>query len=208
MFSNRKLEKATSDSIAFRYICVNTNPDHDTIASFRKRFLKELQALFAEILLLAQDMWLVKLGHVSLDGTKIKANTSEHKALSWEYASQLESQLKEEVEELLRLAEQADQSALPVEMDIPAELKRREARLMAITQAMEEILARAQACFECEQAAYEEKVARRQAYEEENDQKAQGKEPIAPKPGPQPKDKDNLTDEESLIMPSSSGGFE
>ena len=208
VFSSRKLEKATYDSIAFRYICANTNPDHDTIASFRKRFLKELEALFVEILLVAEAMGLVKLGNVSLDGTKIKANASKHKALSWEYANQLEEQLKGEVEELLRLADEADQNALPEEMDIPEELKRREARLAAIEQAKQEIQARAQARFEREQAEYEEKVARRKAYEEETGRKARGKKPAPPEPGPQPKDQVNLTDEESRIMPSSSGGFE
>ena len=76
VFSSRKLEKASYDSIAFRYICANSNPDHDTIASFRKRFLPELSALFVEILVVAEVMGLVKLGSVSLDGTKIKANAS------------------------------------------------------------------------------------------------------------------------------------
>jgi len=97
VFSSRKLEKASYDSIAFRYICANSNPDHDTIASFRKRFLPELSALFVEILVVAEVMGLVKLGSVSLDGTKIKANASKHKALSWDYANRLEVQLKEEV---------------------------------------------------------------------------------------------------------------
>ena len=208
VFSSRKLEKATYDSIAFRYICANTNPDHDTIASFRKRFLKELEALFVEILLVAEAMGLVKLGNVSLDGTKIKANASKHKALSWEYANKLEEQLKGEVEELLRLAEEADQNASPEEMDIPEELKRREERLTAIERAKKEIQARAQARFEREQAEYEEKVAKREAYEKETGKKVRGKKPTSPKPGPQPKDQVNLTDEESRIMPSSSGGFE
>ena len=137
VFSSRKLEKAAYDSIAFRYICANTNPDHDTIASFRKRFLKELGALFVEILVVAEAMGLVKLGTVSLDGTKIKANASKHKALSWDYANRLEAQLKQEVEELMRLAEEADQYSRPEEMDIPEELKRREERLAAIARAKE-----------------------------------------------------------------------
>ncbi len=208
VFSSRKLEKATHDSIAMRYICANTNPDHDTIASFRQRFLKELEALFVEILLVAQAMGLVKLGNVSLDGTKIKANASKHKALSWEYANQLETQLKAEVEELMRLAEEADQSALPEELAIPEELKRREERLAAIEQAKQAIQARAQERFEREQADYEQKVAKRKAYEAQTGQKARGKEPSPPKPGPQPKDQVNLTDADSRIMPSSSGGFE
>jgi len=208
VFSSRKLEKATYDSVAFRYICANTNPDHDTIANFRKRFLKELEGLFVEILLVAEAMGLMKLGTVSLDGTKIKANASKHKALSWKYANRLEEQLKGEVEELLRLAEEADQSSLPEEMDIPEELERREKRLAAIERAKEEIEARARERFEREQAEYEEKVARRKAYEEATKRKPRGKAPTPPTPGPRAKDQVNLTDEESRIMPASSGGFE
>jgi transposase len=106
VFSSRKLAKATYDLIAFRYICANTHPDHRTIADFRKRFLGELEGQFTEILLIAQAMGLLELGTVSLDGTKIKANASKHKALSWEYANRLATQLKGEVEKLMRLAEQ------------------------------------------------------------------------------------------------------
>jgi len=208
VFSSRKLEKATYDSIALRYICANTNPDHDTIASFRKRFLKELGALFVEILVVAEAMGLVKLGTISLDGTKIKANASKHKALSWEYANRLEAQLQQEVEQLMRLAEEADQCSRPEEMDIPEELKRRAERLAAIARAKEEIQARAQARFEREQAEFEDKQAIREAREKETGKKPRGKVPNPPTPGPQAKDQVNLTDEESRIMPTSSGGFE
>jgi len=208
VFSSRKLEKATYDSIAFRYICANTNPDHDTIASFRKRFLKELGALFVEILVVGEAMGLVKLGTISLDGTKIKANASKHKALSWEYANRLEAQLKQEVEELMRLAEEADQRSRPEEMDIPEELKRREERLAAIARAKEEIEKRAQEHFEREQAEFEAKQAKREAHEKETGKKPRGKAPTPPMPGPQAKDQVNLTDEESRIMPTASGGFE
>jgi transposase len=208
VFSSRKLEKATYDSIAFRYICANTNPDHDTIASFRKRFLKELEALFVEILVVAEAMGLVKLGTVSLDGTKIKANASKRKALSWDYANKLEAQLKQEVEELMRLAEEAVQCSRPEEMDIPEELKRREERLTAIARAKEEIQARAQARFELEQAEFEEKRGKREAREKETGKKPRGKAPTPPTPGPQAKDQVNLTDEESRIMPTANGGFE
>jgi transposase len=208
VFSSRKLEKASYDSIAFRYVCANTNPDNDTIASFRKRFLKELGTLFVEILVVAEAMGLVKLGTVSLDGTKIKANASKHKALSWDYANRLEAQLKQEVEELMRLAEEADQRSRPEEMDIPEELKRREARLAAIARAKEEIQARAQERFEREQSQFEDKQAKREAREKETGKKPRGKAPKPPMPGPQAKDQVNLTDEESRIMPTSSGGFE
>jgi len=208
VFSSRKLEKATYDSIAFRYICANTNPDHDTIASFRKRFLKELGALFVEILVVAEAMGLVKLGTVSLDGTKIKANASKHKALSWEYANRLEAHLRQEVEELMHLAEEADQSSRPEEMDIPEELKRREERLAAIARAKKDIEKRAQERFEREQAEFEDKQAKREARQKETGRKPPGKKPKPPTSGPQAKDQVNLTDKESRIMPTASGGFE
>jgi len=108
VFSSRKIEGATYDSVAFRYIAANTHPDHDTIASFRKRFLKELKALFVQILMIAHEMGVMKLGSVSLDGTKIKANASKHHALSWDYARKLEKQLKGEIKDLLRKAQKAD----------------------------------------------------------------------------------------------------
>jgi transposase len=208
VFSSRKLEKASYDSIAFRYICANTNPDHDTIASFRKRFLPELSALFVEILVVAEVMGLVKLGNVSLDGTKIKANASKHKALSWDYANRLEAQLRQEVEELMRLGAAADQSSCPEEMDIPEELQRREERLAAIARAKEELKVRAQERFEREQAEYEEKLAKREARAKETGKKPRGKPPKAPTAGPRGKDQVSLTDEESRIMPTSGGGFE
>jgi transposase len=204
-FSSRKLEKATHDSIAYRYICANTHPDHDTIAAFRKRFLKELEGLFVDILLIAETMGLLKLGTVSLDGTKIKANASKHKALSWAHADKLEKQLKAEVEELLRKAADADNTALPEEMDVPAELARREQRLNTIVQAKEQIQARAKERFEREQAEYEEKITRRKAYEEATGKKPKGREPIAPSAEPLPKDQVNLTDDHSRIMPTQSG---
>ncbi|MGB5253154.1 MAG: IS1182 family transposase [Sedimenticolaceae bacterium] len=208
VFSSRKLAQATYDSIACRFICANSHPDHRTIADFRKRFLGELEALFVEILLIGQAMGLVKLGTVSLDGTKIKANASKHKALSWAHANRLEEQLKDEVAELMRLAAQADNQALPEQMDIPLELERREQRLEVIAAAKAEIVARAQERFEREQGEYEEKQAKREAHEKKTGKKPSGKGPKPPTPGPEPKDQVNLTDAESRIMPTSSGGFE
>ena len=87
VFSSRKLEQATYDSVSFRYITADTHPDHDTIAHFRKRFLEPLRGLFVQILVIAQAMGVLKIGTVSLDGTKVKANASKHKAMSWGYAN-------------------------------------------------------------------------------------------------------------------------
>jgi hypothetical protein len=135
VFSSRKLEQATYDSVAFRFIAANNHPDHDTIATFRKRFLGELKPLFVQILVIAKEMGLLKLGKVSLDGTKVKANASKHRALSWGHACKIEKQLQDEVEELMRLARDADAADIPEGMDIPEELTRRQDRLAAIADA-------------------------------------------------------------------------
>src|SRR3984885_15173240 len=101
VFSSRKLERATYDSVAFRFIAANDHPDHDTIATFRRRFIKDIEALFVRVLELAREMGLLKLGTVGLDGTKIHANASRHSALSYEHVGKIEAQLKAEVAELL-----------------------------------------------------------------------------------------------------------
>ena len=204
VFASRKLEQASYDSVAFRFITGDTHPDHDTIATFRKRFVKELEGLFVQMLVMAKVMGVLKLGNVSLDGTKIKANASKHKAMSWGYANKLEEQLRREVRELLKKAEQADAQDEP-EIDIPDELARREDRLAAIEKAKAEIERRARERFEAEQAEHEEKLKRRQKKEAKSGKKAGGRAPKAPQGGPREKDQVNFTDEESRIMPSSEG---
>jgi transposase len=208
VFSSRKLEAATYDSVAFRYICANTHPDHDTIAAFRKRFLPELKVLFVQILLIAQAMGVLRVGQISLDGTKVEANASKHKALSYEHACKLEKQLRAEVAQLLEKAAQADREALPDGMDLPEELSRRQERLQAIERAKAEIERRAAERHAREKEEYAEKVARRRNQEEQTGKKARGREPKPPEPGPDGRDQVNLTDEESRIMPVSGGGFE
>ena len=200
VFSSRKLEQSTYDSIAFRYVAANTHPDHDTIADFRRRFLPQLGKLFVQILEIAHQIGVLKLGSVSLDGTKVKANASKHSALSYEHASKLEEQLMAEVSELLKKAESADQTAIPDGINIPEELARREERLKAITEAKTEIERRAKERHVVEQEAYETKLAKRSKKE-----KPKGSPPKPPEPGPTGKDQVNLTDKESRIMPQGSG---
>jgi transposase len=207
VFSSRKLERCTYDSVAFRFIAANTHPDHDTIASFRKKFRPQINTLFAQILLIAHQLKVLKLGSVSLDGTKVKANASKHKALSYEYACKLEKQIQAEVTELLKKAEAADRADIPDGMSIPEELERREKRLLAIAAAKEEIERRAAVRHARERAIYEEKLADRVKKERETGKKSGGKPPKPPKSGPDAKDQVNLTDEESRIMPTSGGGF-
>ena len=105
VFSSRKLERASYDSVAFRFIAANQHPDHDTIAAFRRRFLQEIEGLFVQVLAVAREMGVLKMGTVALDGTKIHANASRHSALSYEHAGKIEAQLK--VAELLARAEAA-----------------------------------------------------------------------------------------------------
>jgi len=208
VFSSRKLECSTYDSVAFRYVAANSHPDHDTIATFRRRFLPQLGELFAQILMIAQQMNVLKLGSVSLDGSKVKANASKHKALSYEHACKLETQIKAEVAELLKKAEAADRTDIPDGMSIPEELERREKRLSGIVAAKAEIERRAAERHAREQVAYEKKVAERAKKEQKTGKKVKGKQPKPPKAGPTAKDQVNLTDEESRIMPVSGGGFE
>lgn len=208
VFSSRKIERATYDSVAFRFIAAGTHPDHDTLATFRRRFLDELAGLFVQVLEMAREMKLLKLGTLSLDGTKVKANASRHSALSHGHIEQLEIQLRAEVESLLALAEQADQSAVPDGMNLPAEIARRQARLEAMAEATLKIEERAKARFEKEHAEYEAKLARREAKAKESGKKPGGKPPKPPMAGPKAQDQLNLTDEESRIMPVSGGGFE
>ena len=129
VYSSRRIEAATYESIAFRYIAANEQPDHDSLCTFRKRFLKEIEPLFVQVLCIARQMKLLKLGTIALDGTKVHANASRHSALSYGHAQKIEAQLEAEVKELLARAEAADQEPLPEGLSIPAELARREERL-------------------------------------------------------------------------------
>jgi transposase len=151
VFSSRKIERATYDSVAFRYVAANTHPDHDTIATFRRRFLPQVKALFVQVLVLAREMKCLKLGTIALDGTKVHANASKHKALSWGHANKIEAQLREEVRTLLTLGEKADRAGVPDGMDVPAEIARREQRLKAIDAAKAQIEQRARERLEAEQ---------------------------------------------------------
>src|ERR1700688_898117 len=172
VFSSRKLERATYDSVAFRFIAANDHPDHDTIATFRRRFLKEIEALFVKILLLAREMGVLKMGTVALDGTKIHANASRHSALSYEHAGKIEAQLKAEVA----------------------------VRLGKLAAARATIEARAKERFEREQAEHQAKIEAREGKIEATGKKPGGKPPQPPVEGPLPTDQVNLTDEASRIM--------
>jgi hypothetical protein len=186
VFSSRKLERATYDSVAFRFIAANDHPDHDTIAAFRRRFLTEIEKLFVHVLLLAREMGMLKLGTVALDGTKVHANASRHSALSYGHACKLEAQLQAEVAELMALAEAADQADVPDGMSVPEELARREERLARIAEAKATIEARAQQRFAREQAEYRAKMQAREAKTKETGRKPGAGRRSRPRPAPVP----------------------
>ena len=208
VFSSRQLERATYDSVAFRFIAANDHPDHDTLATFRRRFLKAIEGLFVQVLMLARETGMLKLGTVALDGTKVHANASRHSALSYEHASKIEAQLKAEVAELMALAEAADTADVPDGMSVPEELARRAERLQRIAEAKAKIEARAKERVERERGEYEAKLGAREEKARSTGRKPGGRPPQPPTAGPGPTDQVNLTDADSRIMPVAGGGFD
>lgn len=206
-FSSRKIETATYESVPMRYVAANQHPDHDTICTFRKRFLDQLGELFTQILMVAAEMGLAELGDVAIDGSKVKANASKHKAMSWKRACALEDQLSQEVAELLEKAETADGDTEDGEK-LPEELERRQGRLAQIRRAKAMIEERAAERYEEEKTKYEAKMAERRQTEQQTGKKTPGRKPKPPEPGPREGDQVNFTDSESRIMPTSSSGWQ
>ena len=204
-FTSRKLEKSTYEYIPVIYITGNTHPDHNTINKFRQRFLGEMKELFIQILLYAYGLGVLRLGDVSLDGTKIHANARKHNAMSWGYAKE---QLRAEVEALLKKAEEAEDAESVQGMKVGEEIARRQVTLQQIGDAKVELEARAQLRFDAEKEAYDTKQKQRQEREKELGHKLGGRKPKPPEPGPLDTDQVNFTDPESRIMPVSGGGFE
>ncbi len=209
VFSSRKIEKATHESLPFRFIAGNLHPDHDTLAHFRKTFLGEIQDLFVQILLLARAAGILKLGHLSLDGTKIHADASKSHAVSYKRLIELEAQLRQDVQALLMLGEQVDQGerTLPEGLVISDEVAIREARLVNLAQAKAVLEARAQERYQAEKAEYDAKLRARE--EKARRKKRRGRKPKPPAPGPRAKDQYNFTDPDSRIMKNSTdAGFD
>ena len=207
--SSRKIERATYEDVAYRVLSGNQHPDHDTISDFRQQHLQALSGLFVQVLLLCQQAGLVKLGHVALDGSKVKANASKHKAMSYKRMCEAEEKLEQEVEALLQEAQQID-----AEEDakygkgrrgdeIPGDLARRESRLKKIREAKAalEEAAKEKAKAKAEEVAA--KLAERERKEQETGKKTGGRPPQAPDPDEavvEPKSQRNFTDPESRIM--------
>ena len=193
----------------YLFLAGNLTPDRDTLANFRKSFLPQLQKLFVEMLLLAQEIGLLKVGTVSLDGSKIHADASKSKAVSYKRLKEIQAKLQEEVRQLFALAERADQSALPQGMDLPKEIARREERLARLAEARAVLQARAAERVAIEQAEYEAKMRERDDKEQNAGKKPTGNPPSPPTPGSRDKDQYNFTDPDSPIMKNSSNeGFD
>ncbi|MDP3197661.1 IS1182 family transposase [Tabrizicola sp.] len=208
VFSSRNLEHATYDSVAFRFVAADEHPDHDTLNTFRKRFLKEIEGLMVQGLMIARTMGVLKLGNIALDGSKLNANASKHRALSYGHIKQLDVQLQGEVTTLMELAEAADNETIPDGMNLPEEITRRGDRLKAIAAATIKIEQHAKERFEQEPADYQAKLDTRAAKSRDRGKPARGTRPVPPVEGARDKDQINLTDEESRIMKVSGGGFD
>jgi transposase len=211
VFSTRKIERATSDSIPFRFIASGLQPDHDTLANFRKTFLAEIRELFVQILLLAQAAGVFQLGNISLDGSKIHADASKHHAISYKRLLELESELRQQVSELFTLGEQADQGelAFPVGFSVEDEIAFRHERLENLAKAKAVLEARAQERYAAEKAAYDAKVRAREEKARRNKRPPRGRAPKPPEPGPRADDQYNFTDPDSRIMKNSTdAGFD
>jgi transposase len=210
VYSSRKIETRTFEDVAFRYLSGDQHPDHATIAEFRKRHLESLSGLFTQALLLCSEAGLVKLGHVSIDGTKIKANASKHKAMSYKHMNETEARLKQEIDALLAAAEKTDaeedaQYGKDRHGDeLPAELQRRESRLQKIGEAKAALEQEAKEKAAEQRAETEQKLAEREEEERRTGKKKPGRkpEPCDPEQArPDDTAQRNFTDAESRIMP-------
>ena len=200
VFSSRKIERATYESVPFRFIAGHRHPDHDTIATFRRTFLPDLKGLCVQGLLLAQEAGVLTLGTISLDGTKIHADASKSKAVSYKRLVELEAHLRAEVDELFALAERLDERERPDGLVVREEIARREDHLARLAEAKAVIEARARERDALERAAYEDTIAQREEKERTTGHRPRGRVPTPPVPGPRAKDQYNVTDPDARIM--------
>lgn len=206
VFSSRRIEQASYDSVPVRMICGDTHPDHDTICAFRRQNKALVEETFVRVLELAQALKFLQVGQitVAVDGTKVLANASKHAAVSYEHAGKTIEQLDGEVKELLAKVEQADSTPLEDGLSIPEEIVRRQERKAKLAAARAQIEARARARAELEKAQYEAKLAQLAA-QKEKAEKPRGPEPKEPSQTPKGSDQYNFTDPQSRIMKAGSG---
>lgn len=194
VFSSRRIERASYRDIAVRYLCADTHPDHDTICAFRRANLTAIAAAFVEVLELAREMKLLKVGTLAVDGTHLKASASKDKNVTYARAGELRAQLRLDIDALLQKAEQADRQAEDPQK-LPDEIARREKLLRKMDEACMQLEARAKARAEAERAEYERKLAERAQREGRK-----GRPPKPPTGTPEPDQQINLTDADSAVM--------
>jgi|SRR5580704_3499788 transposase len=206
VFSSRRIEQATYDSVPVRMMCGDTHPDHDTICAFRRENRALVQETFVGVLELAQELKFLQVGQLALavDGSKVLANASKHAAVSYEHAGKTIQQLEVEVQELLAKAEQADSTPLEDGLTIPEEIQRRQERKAKLAAARTQIEARALARAAAEMVEYKAKLEER-AGQRDQGKKPRGPEPKEPSQQPKPGDQYNFTDPESRIMKAGTG---
>ena len=209
VFSSRQMERATYESLPFIYIAGGLHPDHDTINTFRGRFLAEIEEIFVQVLLMAQATGLLQLGNISLDGSKIHADASKSQAVSYARAQELEAHLRNEVATLMALAADCEAGKWPEGFDPAHEIRLRQEHLAGLDRAKAVLEERAKERYAEEMAAYEAKMAERSAKTERTGKKPGGRPPQPPTPGPRDKDQYNFTDPDSRIMKDGNrSGFE
>jgi len=200
VFGSRRIERATHRDIAVRYLCANTHPDHDTICTFRRENYTAIAEAFLYVLKLARELKLLKVGTISVDTTKIRANASKAKSLRYDRACELEQQLKADIEELLKKAEVADERDSADSQKLPDEINRRAKLHEKMLKARTQLEAQAKARAAAERREYEKKIAQRK------DRNHPGKPPKPPCADPRPQEQTNLTDKDSRLMRRSKQG--
>lgn len=194
IFSSRRIERASYRDVAVRFIAADTHPDHDTIATFRRENAEAFSVAFAQVLLLARELGLLKLGMVSIDGTKIDANASKIRSVRHDRARALREQLDKDIAELMARAEAADAEDAPDPQALPDEIARRQALRDKLDAACERLEAEAAARAADERPAWEEK---KRAHEARG---GRGRAPKEPDDSPPPNTQSNLTDPDSALM--------
>jgi transposase len=196
IFSSRRIERATYRDIGVRFVAANRHPDHDTIASFRRENALAIGESFLQVLLLAKELKLLKLGVVSVDGSKIDADASKRRSVTYQRAGELVDQLTLEIADLMAQAEKADAGSEADPQALPKELGRRQALHDQLAAAKRRLEAQAKARADAGRAAYETKVAAR----DRRKGSAKGKHPKPPKETPRPEEQSNLSDPDSRLM--------
>ena len=196
VFGSRRIERATYRDVSVRYLTAGKHPDHDTICTFRRRNFDAVSTAFLEVLKLAREMQVLKVGTISVDGTHVKANASKFRSIRYDRACALEEQLKLEIAELMQKAEQADCSPIEDGQSVPEELAQREKLRAKVAEARRKLEQRAKARAEAERAEYERKLRERS----KRAGSRKGPKPKPPSAAPGPEEQINLTDEDSGIM--------